>query len=338
MRYAMLIWPHANARYQEAIEPLAEKEMLLTLKKAYPEQDPETFAIGFERMHGAKFLVFHAPEMNENAVSMLSGHSAIYLLCEYTADGLLRPLTGPKEAALGDDLSGILKYKGKTNERFTRFMLHMARLSAECRLKEGERVRFIDPMCGKGTALFEAVNMGWDAFGLDADNASVNEAAQFYKKYLEYHRKKHTKKQSSMTVPPGKGVPVQAIMAQGQGEVRFAAADASHVANVYGKGKAHVIAADLPYGVQHAPTAGKRISGMEALLERTLPGCVQALAPGGAIALSFNTNTLPRNTVLRQMEKAGLTVMEGPEFEGLAHWVEQAVTRDVCIAVKRQGR
>lgn len=335
MRFAMLIWPHANARYQEAIEPLAEKEMLLTMKKAFPEQETESFAIGFERISGARFLTFQAPEMNDQALRMLSGHSSMYLLCEFTPEGLLRPLTGPAEACLGEDLSGILKYKGKTNERFTRFMLHMARLSAECRLKEGERVRFIDPMCGKGTSLFEAVNMGWDAFGLDAENASVNEAAQFYKKYLEYHRKKHTQKQSSMTVPPGKGVPVRSIAAQGEGEVRFAVADASHTANVYGKGKAHIIAADLPYGVQHAPTAGRKISGMEALLERTLPGCVQALVPGGALALSFNTNTLPKHVVARQMEKAGLSVCEGAEYEGLAHWVEQAVTRDVCIGVKR---
>lgn len=336
MRYAMLIWPHANVRYQEAIEPLAQKELLLTLKKAFPNEEANSFAIGFESMHGARFLVFQAPRADDRALAMLSGHSSIYLLCEYTPEGLLRPLTGPAPARLGEDLSGILKYKGKTNERFTRLLLHMAALSMECRLKDGERLRFIDPMCGKGTALFEAVNAGWDAFGLDADSASINEAAQFYKKYLEYHRKKHTQKQSSMTVPPGKGVPVRAIQAQEQGEVRFAVADASHAANLYGK--AHVIAADLPYGVQHAPTAGKKISGMEALLERTLPGCVQALAPGGALALSFNTNTLPKHTVAAAMERAGLSVLQGEEYDGLAHWVEQAVTRDLCIGVKRKAK
>ena len=186
MRYAMLIWPHANARYQEAIQPLAEKEMLLALYKAFG-QPSDSYHTGFETISGAQFFTFEAPEPSESALKLLSGHSSLYLLCELTPEGLLRPLTGPAQAQLGEDLSGILKYKGKTNERFTRFMLHMASLTMECRLKEDERIRFIDPMCGKGTALFEAVNMGWDAFGLDADNASVNEAAQFYKKYLEYH-------------------------------------------------------------------------------------------------------------------------------------------------------
>ncbi len=330
----MLIWPHANARYQEAIEPLAQKEMLLTLKKAFGERE-NSYPCEFTEIHGARVLVFEAPEINETALKVLSGHSGLYLLCEYTPDELLRPLTGPASAKLGEDLSGILKYKGKTNERFTRMLLHMAALSMECCPKEGERIRFIDPMCGKGTALFEAVNMGWDAYGLDADNASVNEGAQFYKKYLEYHRKKHTQKQTSMTVPPGKGVPVKAISALDQGEIRFAAADAVHVANVYGKGKAHIIAADLPYGVQHAPTAGKKISGMEALLERTLPAFAQALCKGGAVALSFNTFTLPAQTVADQMEKAGFKVMQGVEYEGLAHWVEQAVTRDLVIGIKK---
>lgn len=337
MRYAMLIWPHANARYQEAIEPLAAKEMLLTLKKAFPGKE-YAFDVCYETIKGARFLLFNAPELDERALDMLSRHSCMYILCEYTSDGLLRPLTGPAEAKLGEDLAGILKYKGKTNERFTRLLLHYAALSMECSVKQGERLRFIDPMCGKGTALFEALNMGWDAFGLDADNASINEAALFYKKYLEYHRKKHTQKQSSMTVPPGKGVPVRAIAAQGQGEARFAVADAAFAANVYGKQKAHLIAADLPYGVQHAPTAGWKISGMEALLEHTLPGCVAALAPGGAMALSFNTNTLPRAAVARAMEKAGLCVMDGEEYMGLAHWVEQAVTRDLCVGVKKKTK
>lgn len=334
MRYAMLIWPHANARYQEAIEPLAKKEMLRTLKSAFAQLPAEAFGPEFVSVAGARCLTFEAPEANEPALRMLSAHSSLYLLCEYTADGLLRPLTGPAPACLGEDLSGILKYKGKTNERFTRFMLHMAYLTMQCKPKAGERPRLIDPMCGKGTALFEALNMGWDAFGLDADNASVNEAAQFYKKYLEYHRKKHSQRQSSMTVPPGKGIAVRAILAQEQGEARFAAADASLTAQVYGKSKAHIIAADLPYGVQHAPTAGRKISGMEALLEHTLPACRAALVQGGVVALSFNTNTLSRHAVLRQMEQAGFIPAQGEEYEGLAHWVEQAVTRDVCFGVK----
>lgn len=334
MRFAMFLWPHANARYQEAIAPLAGKELLLTLKKAFPQQDAKSFQIRTERMNGTQLLIFQASLEGEDTLQMLSEHSSMYLLCEYTSDNLLKPIAGPNKASLGEDLSGILKYKGKTNERFTRFMLHMSSLSTHVHRNDGERMRFIDPMCGKGTAIFEAVNMGWDAFGLDADAKAVNEAAQFYKKYLEYHRKKHTQKQTSVTVPPGKGVFVRSIIAQGQGEVRFASEDARNIANVYGKGRAHIIAADLPYGIQYAPTAEKRLSGMEAMLERVLPGCVLALAPGGVIALSFNVNTLPRGKVLRQMERAGLTVLDGTAYEGLAHWVEQAVTRDVCFAIK----
>ncbi|MBQ3222134.1 MAG: hypothetical protein IJB41_00830, partial [Clostridia bacterium] len=66
--------------------------------------------------------------------------------------------------------------------------------------------------------------------------------------------------------------------------------------------------------------------------------CKAALAPGGCIALSFNTNTLPRRTVLDQLAKAGFEPMQGDVYEGLAHWVEQAVTRDVCFGVKRSGK
>lgn len=329
----MLLWPHANARYQEAIEPLAEKELLLTLSHTFPTEN-ETFACTFTSIQGLRALTFSAPEADTHSLRALSRHSDLYLLCEYTQDGLLRPLTGAAPAALGSDLSGILKYKGKTNERFTRKMLHMASLCTQVSLRQGERIRFLDPMCGKGTALFEAVNMGFDAYGVDADSASVGEAFQFYKKYLEYHRIKHTQKQSSRTLPQGKSAPVRSILAQNQGEAHFATADATDLPYLFGKSKAHIIAADLPYGVQHAPTAGRKITSLKELAARTLQSCVQALCPGGVVAFSFNTHTLPSAEVQKAMEQAGLTVCQGEAFTGLAHWVEQAVTRDVVFATK----
>ena len=35
------------------------------------------------------------------------------------------------------------------------------------------------------------------------------------------------------------------------------------------------------------------------------------------------------------MAEAGLDVADGPAYEGLEHWVEQAITRDVAVAVRR---
>lgn len=338
MRYAMLLWPHANARYREAIEPLAQQELLAVLTRAFPDIGPETFAASFESVCGARYLAFSMPEEREGAISLLRGHSAIALLFRIESDGLWSPICGPCESLLGEDLSGVLKYKGKTNERFTRFVLHMAFLSMECAPPGGQRLRFIDPLCGKGTSLFEAVNLGWDAYGSDIDSGDCNEGFAFYSKYLEYHRVKHQKKAFSMTVPPGKGAPVRSIQAAGTGEIRFAVCDVSETPYVFGKGKAHIVAADMPYGVQHAPgEAGRAWHGtLRSLAQRFFAASRDCLEVGGVAAVSLNTNTLPVKVARECAQEAGLTPLEGGVYEGLSHWVEQAVTRDVVIAVKRK--
>ena len=55
---------------------------------------------------------------------------------------------------------------------------------------------------------------------------------------------------------------------------------------------------------------------------------------GGAIALSFNTYTLARDSVLQAMEGAGFIPQNEAPYNGFAHWVEQAVDRDAVLAVK----
>ena len=91
--------------------------------------------------------------------------------------------------------------------------------------------------------------------------------------------------------------------------------------------------ADLPYGVQHAPQDGKKTDGFQRMLARTLPAWRQALRKGGAAAVSFNTLTLPRETLASLMTAAGFRVLEAPEYASNLHFVEQAVRRDLIVAL-----
>lgn len=332
MRYAILLRPHANARYQEAVKTLAEKELMLTLKHSGIEVCGE--GVRTCDILGTDVCVFDADSLYENEVADIRRHSSLQLLCEYREDGSLLPLSGACEAEFGDDLPAILKYKGKTNERFTSFLIRMAELSVRKTPVNGVRLRFIDPMCGKGTAVFEALNMGMDACGSDASAAAIDEGVMFFRKYLEYHRIKHTNKESSMTLPQGRGVPVKTVQAKDKGEARFAVCDASQAAYVFGRGKADIMSADLPYGVQHGPSEKGHGGSISDVLDRMLEGASKALVQGGAVSFAFNTNTLSRHKALAAIKNSGLTVCEGAEYEGLEHWVEQAVTRDVCVAVK----
>ncbi len=51
------------------------------------------------------------------------------------------------------DMPAILKYKGKTNESFTRLLVNLAVFSA-ARAAFEKRLTVLDPLCGKGTTFF----------------------------------------------------------------------------------------------------------------------------------------------------------------------------------------
>ena len=144
---------------------------------------------------------------------MLRRHSAIYLLCQMEGD-LLRPLWGPADPFLGQDISGILKYKGKTNEAFTRLLMNYALCAGDFAGSFDQPLRLLDPMCGRGTALFEGLNRGYHAYGADVDRSGLEEGRRFLKRYLEYHRIKHKNRDRALTLPCGKNAQVRGFEIQ----------------------------------------------------------------------------------------------------------------------------
>ena len=99
------------------------------------------------------------------------------------------------------------------------------------------------------------------------------------------------------------------------------------------KRPAHALVADLPYGVQHAPRDNGRMGTMASLLGEALPAWRQALMPGCAAAIAFNTYTLPRKTLQELALNAGFILPDQALYSDFSHWVEQAVNRDVLIAL-----
>lgn len=97
---------------------------------------------------------------------------------------------------------------------------------------------------------------------------------------------------------------------------------------------AHLIVTDMPYGVQHAPNEGGRVSSLERLAGALMRGCAHALKPGGAAAISFNEYTLKKDALASAAQEAGLLVLSEPPYDDFSHWVEQAVQRDVLFARK----
>ena len=339
MRYIMLLWPHANARYQAETVKLAEAELRLMLDRLAPDAQIDAGA-GLD-MPSLGLSFSQTPKAD--VLGALREHSLIYGLFE-DRGGLLAPAGGRATARVGADLPAILKYKGKTNEMFLQLLVNAALYSSDFWRDRGQPLTLLDPMCGRATCLFVAANRGWDAVGSDVDRNDLKEAEKFFKRYLEYHRFKHGLTRASRTLRQGGSAPECRFeyAADDRSPRRSALSlinlDASRSAEALGRNACHLIACDLPYGVRHdaQPAPGPRPKGnwLEALLARALPGWMTALKPGGAIALSFNAQNTRPERLRGLMADAGFEVMRGGAYEGFSHWVEQAITRDIVVCRK----
>ena len=339
MDYTILIRPHRNQRYQEGVVRLSRAELINQLRRLGEEGTVEA-----GRRVGGDFLDFACRPLGGEEVALLSSHSHLQMLFERRADGLLLPLCGEKSAYLGEDLAYVQKYKGKTNEAFTMHLINQALCASD--FWKSSRVELLDPMCGRGTTLFQAINRGFCATGAEIHPAEIEECAGYFKRYLEVHRVKHAQVRRSLTLE-GKGVPVTEYSFAGDAEafragdtraLRLIACDALKLPALLRKQRFHLIVADLPYGVQHAPGAqGRKTAPFEEIAAQSLCAWRKLLAPGGAMALSFNVHTLPAERVRRLMEQAGLEVMRGEGFDGLEHFVEQAIMRDVAVGRLNTG-
>ena len=293
-------------------------------------------------IEGELFLTFETNQMTDAAWTEISRHSSICFAAERMADGMLKPVKRNVECVVPDDLPHVLKYKGKTNADFTAMMLHCAKAASDfAQMPDGLRV--LDPMCGKGTTLFCALCEGNEAIGIDTDFKALQETDGYFERSMKLHRIKHRRTSQSRTLSGGGSARATsyAVAADAQamkgGEIlslELIHGDAARVAEMVKPGSVHLIASDLPYGVQHAPKENGGMSSLARLMQRVVPGCVRVLKPGGALAFSFNLNTLRRKEVVRVLTEAGLRVLEDEPYADFSHWVEQAVERDIVIARK----
>lgn len=336
MRYAMLIKPNANVRYHQSLQKLALIELECQLEAWDINAIPEITNIQDE-----PFLTFETENMTEAAWSAISRHSSVCFTAEIQGETLL-PLMRNHSTYLSDDLSQVLKYKGKTNSDFTLMMLHCAK-AASAFAAETRPLYVLDPLCGKGTTLFCALQEGHHAIGVELDTKAVTESDVYFSRYLKFHHWKHKREMLSHTLVKGKSVKVisytiaKSADEMKQGDTRSLSlinGDASKLDQLVKKERAELIISDLPYGVQHAPKEGKGVSSLQKLVNDLAPVIEKSLKRGGAVALSFNSYTLSRKHVAQALADAGLEVMENRPYNDFSHWVEQAVERDVVIARK----
>src|SRR3954471_4369378 len=336
-RYALLLAPSANRVYADQAGRLASAE----LAAFEPALSTDISDISLEFIGGVEYLTF-AGALSPGDISYLSNLSSAYALFERVED-LMRPVMLTPLARYDSDLITIPKYAGKTNEQFTKLLLNLTVLASASagRMLDGP-ITVLDPLCGRGTTLNQALMYGYDAVGVEIDGKDVEAYKLFLQTWLKRKRLKHT----ADLVPMRR----QGRRAARRLEVTMAASKDDHKAGAVQKltvlhadttaldgllrgGVADVLVTDLPYGVTHGSyddQGGISRSPLD-LLERAVPHWLPLLRPGAALGLSWNAKVARRELAEDVLLANGLELVE---HQPLAHRVDQGIERDVLVARK----
>jgi tRNA G10 N-methylase Trm11 len=268
--------------------------------------------------------------------------SSNYILFEIHGD-LLKPLNGSKSPYFKKDLSSILKYSGKTNEDFTAMMINVGIFSSAFANDFQAPLQILDPMCGRGTTLYQGLIMGYNVSGIEINPKDCEEIDKYLKRYLKFHKYKHESSHQTIVVNKKKqgtkytietANTVENYKKKDRRKIQFASGNTLNVNDYYKKDSFHVIATDIPYGVQHSASSKEKFVDMEKLLGQAAFAWHKVLKKGGTVVISYNNFTLSKDSLKAIFEKAGYKTLTQPPYDGFEHWVEQAVNRDIFVAQK----
>ncbi|GIG38911.1 TRM11 family SAM-dependent methyltransferase [Cellulomonas phragmiteti] len=346
-QYAILVQPSANRVYTQQAARLVGNELLALDRLLLDGRVAARGGPAERTMGGVPYLVLDA-DLTADDLRVVANLSSLFALFELRDDGALLPVDTDRLDRYDDDLLTILKYVGKTNEQLTRLLLNLTAAAALPRDGFlGSRVRVLDPMCGRGTTLNQAVMYGWDAYGVDVDRRDVEAYTAFAGRWLQDKRLKHRTSTGRVRVA-GTTLGRRTTFTLAATKEEFRAGDVQTLEitqgdtldadRMYRAGFFDVVVADAPYGIQHGSVTGPRTPSRSPrdLLADAIPVWVGLLRRGGALGLSWNTKVLPRQDLVAMLVDAGLDPLEDAPFLGLAHRVDQAIERDVVVA-RRPG-
>lgn len=342
--YTILQNPGHNRVYFNASRTLSTHELSLAAKR----MSAPVVNLREEYIGGVPYLLFdmESPITNDD-LTRLSRLSFVYALYAVENGFTLKPLMKDSSYFFNEDISTILKYTGKTNELFTRLMLNIAVASSS--FDYTQNLRVLDPLCGKGTTLFESLLLGFNAYGVELDEKTLYEAYVYLKKYLEtarYKHSTHTEKVSGYDGTQKKYTATRYSLELSKNKadqqsgrllnVEMLAGDTRFLNVYYKKNSFHFIVGDLPYGVQHG--SGSKKGGITrnamGLLTEALPEWMKVLMPGGVVTLAWNLFLIPRAEMEALFTAHGLLLPQDEAYSQLAHRVDQAIERDIIVGIK----
>ncbi|MBV9257930.1 MAG: hypothetical protein JO215_07915, partial [Ktedonobacteraceae bacterium] len=257
MKLALKITPQRSTQYAHMTSALALPELLASPCAPFiSDIVPVTLAGQHYLLATAENTLLSSPDML-NILARLGATSEVYEYFERIGDmpgPLLRPVEPQFTPFVPLEMAEARRYKGKTNEIFTRVLLNVAIFAGGYSQHYADRLRILDPLAGGGTTLFLALAAGYDAFGVEIERQDVETTAVFVRQYLENERISH-KEMDERGHKAGHRYQFEIgskndrhLLVLAQGDTREAEL---HMRNVSGGPRMHAIVGDLPYGIQH---------------------------------------------------------------------------------------
>lgn len=340
MKYALLIKPIGNIPYFETMKKMCVYEASIMFQAI----GVEAITIDVKKVGQASYMMFELEaSLNDHQLKQIASLSFYYTIFAIDENEHWHPDHNSYANFFGNDLSVRLKYNGKTNESFTRMMINVGLFSSK--FHQLDKISLLDPMCGRGTTLFEGLVLGCDVYGVDQHKQSIHELHNYFSRYLKEGKYKHqmTKGKALMN---GKNLGEQSHFITGDSkealkkksgqQLKVLCGDTRSTNQFIKKNSIHLIVTDLPYGVQHIGKDEKvSIRDLDRLLDASIKSWKQVLKSGGAMVISWNTYTNSRVTIAKALEAHGLHVVEGEAYVNFEHRVSQAINRDLIVAVKQ---
>jgi SAM-dependent methyltransferase len=292
-----------------------------------------------EVMGSVAYVTFELLELNDVARGWLSNAAATFALFVLERDGRLLPVELSSWARLDSDLLTIQKYAGKTNEVFTQLLFNLTLAASAFALEPRRPLAVLDPLCGRGTTLNQALMYGHHATGVEHDRKDFEAYTQFIQRWVKDKRMKHQAVLGSVKGRPkldlALGLTKEQYKAGELLRLCYVNADTLGAGELFQPRSFDLIVTDAPYGVQHGAKgeAGTARSPL-ALLSAALPVWRALLRPGGAIGIAWNTLVARRAQLGALLRDNDLSVCEGA-YTGFEHRVDASIQRDLIVARAR---
>ena len=347
-RYALLILPSANRVYADASTALTVAELQAFGRSVLGGRIAGACAT---TIGGVPYVTFAADRLDARDAALLANLSSVYALFrieDERSDGgqVLRPVELRPLDRFDDDLITIQKYQGKTNEQFTKLLLNVTLLaSAFAQEMLDRKFAVLDPLCGRGTTLNQALMYGFDAAGIDLDAKDFDAYAAFIQTWLKRKRVKHHAEQGPLRLGgrlTGRRLRISLAAEKDDYKAGLTQrldvvnADTARAAEFFKPETFDLVVTDAPYGVQHGSrTAAKGLARSPVdLLAAAAPAWAGLLRSGGACGIAWNTLVARRDVAAGILADAGLDPVDSGPYLGFRHRVDQAIVRDILVARK----